>query len=214
MKVIKIPQNLKTIIFDIDSTLYTNEEYAFEQVDCQVRRFASERGISDDEARKLVADFREKFARENGGKKISLSNTLLSFGVPIQKSIEWRRELLEPKNFLTRDERLQKTLSALSKKFNLICVTNNPVTPAKKTLVALGVENLISDIIGLDTCNVSKPARKPFLLAAEKCGSQAQECLSVGDRYDLDIVVPLELGMGGVLVDAVENVYSLPDFLQ
>ena len=93
-------------------------------------------------------------------------------------------------------------------------MTNNPVTPAKKTLVALGVENLISDIIGLDTCNVSKPAREPFLLAAEKCGSQAQECLSVGDRYDLDIVVPLELGMGGVLVDTVENVYSLPDFLQ
>ena len=214
MKVIRIPQNLKTIIFDIDSTLYTNEEYAFEQVDCQVRRFASERGISNDEARKLVADFREKFARENGGKKISLSNTLLSFGVPIQKSIEWRRELLEPKNFLTRDERLQKTLSALSKKFNLICVTNNPVTPAKKTLVALGVENLISDIIGLDTCNVSKPARKPFLLAAEKYGSQAQECLSVGDRYDLDIAVPLELGMGGVLVEGVEDVYRMPDFLQ
>ena len=214
MKVIRIPQNLKTIIFDIDSTLYTNEEYAFEQVDCQVRRFASERGISDDEARKLVADFREKFARENGGKKISLSNTLLSFGVPIQKSIEWRRELLKPKNFLTRDERLQKTLSALSKKFNLICVTNNPVMPAKKTLVALGVKNLISDIIGLDTCNVSKPAREPFLLAAEKCGSQAQECLSVGDRYDLDIVVPLELGMGGVLVEGVADVYSLPDFLR
>ena len=214
MKVIRIPQNLKTIIFDIDSTLYTNEEYAFEQVDCQVRRFASERGISDDEARKLVADFREKFARENGGKKISLSNTLLSFGVPIQKSIEWRRELLKPKNSLTRDERLQKTLSALSKKFNLICVTNNPVMPAKKTLVALGVKNLISDIIGLDTCNVSKPAREPFLLAAEKCGSQAQECLSVGDRYDLDIVVPLELGMGGVLVEGVADVYSLPDFLR
>lgn len=214
MKVIRIPQNLKTIIFDIDSTLYTNEKYAFEQVDCQVRRFASERGISDDEARKLVADFREKFARENGGKKISLSNTLLSFGVPIQKSIEWRRELLEPKNFLTRDERLQKTLSALSKKFNLICVTNNPVTPAKKTLVALGVQSLFSNIIGLDTCNVSKPAREPFLLAAEKCGSQAQECLSVGDRYDLDIVVPLELGMGGVLVEGVADVYSLSDFLQ
>ena len=214
MKVIRIPQNLKTIIFDIDSTLYTNEEYAFEQVDCQVRRFASERGISDDEARKLVADFREKFARENGGKKISLSNTLLSFGVPIQKSIEWRRELLEPKNFLTRDERLQKTLSALSKKFNLICVTNNPVMPAKKTLVALGVQSLFSNIIGLDTCNVSKPAHEPFLLAAEKCGSHAQECLSVGDRYDLDIAVPLELGMGGVLVEGVADVYSLPDFLQ
>ena len=107
MEILRIPQNLKTIIFDIDSTLYTNEEYAFEQVDCQVRRFASERGISDAAARKMVADFRERFARENGGKKVSLSNTLLSFGVPIQKSVEWRRELLEPKNFLSRDERLR-----------------------------------------------------------------------------------------------------------
>lgn len=213
MKIIKIPQNLKTIIFDIDSTLYTNEEYAFEQVDCQVRRFASERGISDAAARKMVADFRERFARENGGKKVSLSNTLLSFGVPIQKSVEWRRELLEPKNFLSRDERLQETLRALSKKFNLICVTNNPVEPARKTLVALGVENLIVKIIGLDTCNVSKPAQEPFLLAAEECGCDANECLSIGDRFDLDIAVPLGLGMGGVLVDGVEDVYKLPDFL-
>lgn len=213
MKVIRIPHNLKTIIFDIDSTLYTNEAYAFEQVDCQVRRFASERGISNEEARKMVADFREEFARKNGGKKISLSNTLCAFGVPIQKSVEWRRELLEPKLFLTRDEHLERTLSTLSHKFNLICVTNNPVEPAKKTLAALGVEHLLPNIIGLDTCNVSKPAREPFLLAAETCGSQTHECLSVGDRYDLDIAVPLELGMGGVLVEGVEDVYNLPSML-
>lgn len=38
MKFYKIPQNLKALIFDIDSTLYTNQAYAFEQVDCQVRQ--------------------------------------------------------------------------------------------------------------------------------------------------------------------------------
>ena len=81
MKIIKIPQNLKTIIFDIDSTLYTNEEYAFEQVDCQVRRFASERGISNDEARKLVADFREKFARENGAFAKSSGNPKANYEI-------------------------------------------------------------------------------------------------------------------------------------
>ncbi len=214
MKVLGIPRGLRAIIFDIDSTLYTNEEYAFEQVDCQVRRFASERGISADEARKMVADFRENFARDNGGKKISLSNTLLSFGVPIRKSVEWRRELLEPKDFLGRDGRLRNTLLALSKEFALICVTNNPVLPARKTLAALGVEDLFPSVIGLDTCNVSKPAREPFLLAAEECGCAARECLSVGDRFDLDIDVPLRLGMGGILVDGVEDVYRLPDFLQ
>lgn len=214
MKVIKIPQNLKTIIFDIDSTLYTNEAYAFEQVDCQVRQFAKERGITAEQARKMVSDYRKRFAAENNGKKVSLSNTLLSFGVPIQQSVEWRRSLLAPSEFLGVDVALQKTLETLSKKHTLICVTNNPVLPAYKTLVALGVENLIPKIIGLDTCNVSKPAKEPFLLAAKECSCAATECLSVGDRYDLDIAIPLELGMGGILVDGVKDIYKIAEILK
>jgi phosphoglycolate phosphatase/putative hydrolase of the HAD superfamily len=35
----------------------------------------------------------------------------------------------------------------------------------------------------------------------------------VGDRYDVDIAPALELGMGGILVEGVEEVYSLKGFL-
>jgi phosphoglycolate phosphatase/putative hydrolase of the HAD superfamily len=35
----------------------------------------------------------------------------------------------------------------------------------------------------------------------------------VGDRYDIDIALPLQLGMGGVLVDGVSDVYGLPPVL-
>ena len=49
MKVYKIPENLKTIIFDIDSTLYTNSKYAFEQVDVQLRHLAELRGVTPDD---------------------------------------------------------------------------------------------------------------------------------------------------------------------
>ena len=38
-------------------------------------------------------------------------------------------------------------------------------------------------------------------------------CLAVGDRYDVDLAIPLELGMGAVLVDGVEDVYGLQDLL-
>ena len=72
MKIHKIPQTIQTLIFDIDSTLYTNSAYAYEQVDCQVREFAKLKNLTSDEARKLVFDFRKKFAEENGRKKISL----------------------------------------------------------------------------------------------------------------------------------------------
>jgi phosphoglycolate phosphatase/putative hydrolase of the HAD superfamily len=211
MKIYKIPCDLRAFIFDIDSTLYTNQAYAFEQVDCQVRQFAKERGITADEARRMVSDYRKKFAAEHNGSKVSLGNTLLSFGVPIEQSVQWRRELLEPADFLRRDEKLIEELKILQKKYQLICVTNNPVLPARKTLDALGVSEFFPEIVGLDTCFKSKPALEPFQTAVERLGGgiKAENCLAVGDRYDMDIALPLKMGMGGILVNGVEEVYQI-----
>ena len=216
MKIYKIPADLKAFIFDIDSTLYTNQAYAFEQVDCQVRQFAKERGITADEARRMVADYRKKFAAEHKGSKVSLGNTLLAFGVPIEQSVQWRRELLEPADFLGRDDRLIETLKILQSKYLLICVTNNPVLPARKTLDAIGVSEFFPEIVGLDTCFKSKPALEPFQTAVERLSKsagqeiKAENCLALGDRYDMDIALPLEMGMGGILVNGVEEVYQIP----
>ena len=220
MKIYKIPTDLRAFIFDIDSTLYTNPSYAFEQVDCQVRQFAKERGMTADEARRMVADYRKKFAAEHEGSKVSLGNTLLAFGVPIEQSVQWRRELLEPADFLGRDEKLIESLKILQAKYQLICVTNNPVLPARKTLDAIGVSDFFPEIVGLDTCFKSKPALEPFqtaveLLSKSACASgresiSAENIVAVGDRYDMDIKLPLEMGMGGILVSGVEEVYQIP----
>ena len=215
MKIYKIPSDLRAFIFDIDSTLYTNQAYAFEQVDCQVRQFAKERGISADEARRMVAEYRKQFAAEHNGSKVSLGNTLLSFGVPIEQSVQWRRELLEPADFLRRDEKLIDELKILQKKYQLICVTNNPVLPARKTLDALGISEFFPEIVGLDTCFKSKPALEPFETAVERfsksseSGIKAENCIAIGDRYDMDIDLPLKMGMGGILVNGVEEVYQI-----
>ena len=213
MKIYRIPQNLKTIIFDIDSTLYTCPAYAHEQVDCQIRHFAELRKITSDEARTLVSDFRREWARTHDGKKISRGNLLTYFDIPIEKSIEWRNLLMKPEQFLSCDEKLINELKILEQKFKLICVTNNPVLPARKTLEVIGASDFFTDIIGLDTCLVSKPNEKPLRLAAEKTGAKIEECLSVGDRFDIDLALPLEIGMGGILVSGVEDVWKLHEVL-
>ena len=211
MKTYNLPDNPKTLIFDIDSTLYTNSAYAFEQVDCQVRQFARDRGISAEEARRMVADYRKKFAATNNGKKISLGNTLLAFGISIAQSVEWRKTLMEPADFLKRDEKLIQTLRSLSRRFKLICVTNNPVFTARKTLNAIGISEFFPDIVGLDTCLKSKPALEPFEKACELTQTQPQNCIAIGDRYDMDIALPLGMGMGGILVTGVEEVYTIKE---
>ena len=213
MKIHKIPQTIQTLIFDIDSTLYTNSAYAYEQVDCQVREFAKLKKLTSDEARKLVFDFRKKFAEENGGKKISLGNLLTNFGIPIEQSVKWRNDLLRPEDFLVRDEKLICELQILSKKYKLICVTNNPVKPARKTLEVIGISDFFEHIVGLDTCYKSKPAREPFEKALELTKTTAENAVAIGDRYDLDIELPLRMGMGGIEVSGVEDVYDLNKIL-
>jgi phosphoglycolate phosphatase/putative hydrolase of the HAD superfamily len=51
------------------------------------------------------------------------------------------------------------------------------------------------------------------LKAVETLGVPAGECIALGDRYDFDIAPPLELGMGGILVDGVEDVYHLAELI-
>lgn len=213
MKIYKLEKDCDTIIFDIDSTLYTNQKYAIEQVDVQIRYFAKKNNIPLDEARTKISNFRKEWSLNNDGKKISLGNAFIHFGVTIKDSIEMRKNLLEPKLFLKKDIQLIKTIKKLKKHYKIICVTNNPVLPARKTLHALGISELIEEIIGLDTCFKSKPAKEPFLLAVEQMNTTCQKCIAVGDRFDMDLRLPLEMGMSGILVSGVEDVYKLPELL-
>jgi len=211
MKIYRIPKACEAILFDMDSTLYTDHDYARAQIDLPVERLASLKGKSFAEMDAEIAAYREKWAEGHGGQKISLANTFAAFGVGIEESVKWRNELLNPERYIRKDTLLRFTLENLVKRFILAVVTNNPVRIAERTLDALGVGDMFRAIVGLDTCGVSKPHKEPFMRAAALCGAAPEACLSVGDRYDIDIALPLELGMGGILVDGVEDVYGLPE---
>ena len=213
MKIYRLPEKLKTIVFDIDSTLYTNKAYVSHQNVVQLRRFARVRNISESEARTMFDDYRSGWSKTHDGKKISESNTFAALGIPIEMTVAWRNELIEPADFLSRDERLIAVLQTLKKSYALVCVTNNPSGVGRKTLCALGVEDYIVCVIGLDTFGKSKPAKEPFEEAAKRTDAKIENCLSVGDRYDIDIALPLAMGMGGILVDGVSDVYELPNVL-
>jgi phosphoglycolate phosphatase/putative hydrolase of the HAD superfamily len=214
MKVFRLGDDAAALLFDMDSTLYTNAEYARSQIDLPVRRLAELRGLSFEAMNAEIAAYRERWAADHGGRATSLGHVFQAWGVSMEENIRWREALYEPEKYLRADDRLRQTLCALSggdaaAPRALAVVTNNPLSVARRTLAVLGVGDLFPVVVAPDTCGVSKPHRAPYLKAAELLGAAAGSCVSVGDRYDIDIALPLELGMGGILVDGVEDVYQL-----
>jgi phosphoglycolate phosphatase/putative hydrolase of the HAD superfamily len=218
MKVYNLPAKCAAVLFDMDSTLYSNPEYARSQIDLPIQRLAIMRGISFSQMNERITQYRADWAKEHNGQEISLGNIFEVFGISVSENVKWREELYRPEQYLSRDSRLRSALERINSASAIGVVTNSPVSIAKRTLSALGVEDLflagtVVRIIGLDTCGVSKPHEAPFMRAADLCGASPESCVAVGDRYDIDIALPLELGMGGILVDGVEDVYKLPELL-
>ena len=209
MKIYYLPKKIKALMFDMDLTLYSNAEYGQYQTDSLVERLGLLKGLSFENMKAEVEESRKAWALSHGGKKTSLSGILETYGINTEENVRWRKELFEPGKFLKEDKSLKLSLEKLSSNFVLGVVTNNPVEVAVKTLAALGLQEF-SVIVGLDTCLLAKPHEKPFLRFCDLAGCPPEACVSIGDRYDIDLDIPLKLGMGGILVDGVEDVYLLP----
>lgn len=210
MRVFRLPTTPRAVLFDLDSTLYSHRDYAAFQSDVLIRELARVRGAAEGAVRAEVEAARRRIAAETG-KVTSLGNAMAELGVDIPTSAAWRARLIRPREWLSPDPELAAALEELSRFLALAVVTNNPRSVGLETLEALGVGESFRTVVGLDDTMASKPAREPFELAVRRLGVSAETCVSVGDRYDVDLAVPLDLGMGAVLVDGVEDVYRLPE---
>jgi phosphoglycolate phosphatase/putative hydrolase of the HAD superfamily len=212
VKVFALPAATRALVFDFDGTLYTNKAYQDFQEDVLVERLARELGEGAPRTRERIARIRAE--REAAGQgRTSLGRIFAELGADMGTSIRWRAESIDPGKWLGPDARLDEVLAALAKRFALALVTNNPRSVGEKGLDALGLRPRFRAIVGLDDTMVSKPAPEPFLRAAELLGAPPEACLSIGDRYDVDLAPALGLGMGAILVEGVEDVYRLPELL-
>ncbi|HUV08844.1 MAG TPA: HAD family hydrolase [Spirochaetia bacterium] len=213
MKLFQIPDPVGGLLFDIDMTLYDSRAYIASQRSTLIERLALELGKPVAETDALVDTHMRDYAAGHGGRLPSLGNTFLAMGIPIQRSVEWREQLFRPEEYLSEDENLRDSLKQLSERYPMAAVTNNPSSIGRRTLRALGVEDLFALVIGLDTSGVSKPGERPFQMARECLSLPFGELISIGDRFEVDLEVPLKLGMGAILIEAMEDVYRLPEIL-
>ena len=212
MKVVAMEAEPSALIFDLDNTLYTNPGYAAFQEEVLIERLGRELGMGPEAAAARIKALRAERV-EAGLGATSLGKLFAALGIEIATSVRWREECVEPAKWLGRDARLDHALGLLSKDYSLALMTNNPRLIGEKSLAALGVRQRFSVLVGLDDTFTGKPSPEPFLETAHRLGLDPRLCVSIGDRFDVDLAPAMELGMGAILVDGVEDVYRLSEFL-
>jgi len=213
MKIYHLPKHIKALVFDVDMTLYDNREYYDSQTDLFINRLSQHLGISYDEITEKVRAIREEFKRSTG-RNLTLGQTVFKLGISLDENFRWRNELFKPEDFLKPDLNLQKTLEKLQKGFKIAAATNNTSQIALRTLKVLGIGEFFPIVIGIDISQESKPTMKPFLMISEQLNIPLNEIVSIGDRFSVDLELPIKNSMGAILIEKMSDVYELPSILR
>lgn len=181
------------LVFDLDGTLYVSDEVG-RQIDASaMRHVAAVRGISPEEAKVLVRETREKIGARTG-RTASLSHACLELGIDLRELHRHFAAEIVPEPYLRRDERVVELLQRLGGRYELYIYTNNNRRLASRIMGALGIAGCFRRVFTIEDSWRPKPDREVLEGIFQEIGQEPSRCLFVGDRYDVDLWLPFDLG--------------------
>jgi len=200
--------DLKALLFDLDGTLYVSTPLGNEIWLAACRYIADLKGIEMEAAGLLLREAKTRLSAISGT-DTPLSETCIELGGDLRELHRRFAKEIDPAPFLTRDERVVELLKLLGTKFELYIYTNNnPVLTAAITGF-LGIDRLFRQVFTIDDFWRPKPNRQALTEIIRRIGRTPEECLFVGDRYDVDLRLPAEMGCGVFLVKNTEELLPL-----
>ena len=203
---------IRGIVFDLDGTLYVSERFADEIQHAAVTYFANLLGIGTEEARLLMAATKRRLSEESGMVQ-TISAVCVELGGSVQELHRFFEATLRPEAYLVRDERVIGLLERLSARFSLYIYTNNNRVLTARILNYLGLDGIMNGIFTIDDSWRGKPNEEMVVKVLEKTGLAPAEALFVGDRYDVDLRLPDQLGCPVYLSRTVEQLLRLEELL-
>lgn len=196
------------IVFDLDGTLYSNPGFAREIYRAVCAYAAELAGLSAEAAETMVGAVKERLTREKG-MEATLSSVCEELGGDVEGFHEAITPMVHPENFLVRDERITGLLSSLASRFDLYVYTNNNRILTDRILGILGLSGLIRRAFTIEDFRRPKPDRNVLEKLFAAIGRTPEECLFVGDRYDVDLRLPADMGSAVFLVKDVQDLFTL-----
>ncbi len=199
---------INAIVFDLDGTLYVSDDLAHEIKLIAGRYIASLTGIETSDALQLIINTQKRLSVLSD-RETTLTEACLELGGDVKQLHRIFANELNPELFLKRDPGLVKLLKRLEHQFELYIYTNNNRALTEKILKSLGVSGLFRQLFTIE--DFWQP--KPNITALEKIFAlidrKPTECLFVGDRYDVDLRSPAQMGSSVFLSKSVQELLVL-----
>lgn len=203
---------IRAIIFDLDGTLYVCDRFAAEIQAAAAAYIAGVKGISREDAGLLITATRSRLTAERGTVQ-TISAVCRELGGSVQELHRFFERTLQPEAHLVRDERVIRLMERLSERYSLYIYTNNNRVLTTRIMKYLGLDGTVSGIFTIDDAWRSKPDEGMVKRVLDEIGLSPSEALFVGDRYDVDLRVPEQLGCPVYLSQNMEQLLRLEELL-
>lgn len=200
--------DLKAIVFDLDGTLYMSSSLGWEIAASAARHIAALRGVGAGEAERLIRGTKERISAASGV-ETSLSQACIDLGASLEELHVRFASEIDPAPHVTVDERVPALLKALSSRFDIYVYTNNNRRLSARIMKLIGVWGLFKRVFTIEDTWRPKPDRSTLEFIFSETGKEPAGCMFVGDRYDIDLRLPAEMGSAVFLAKSMEDLLSL-----
>ena len=192
---------IKKIIFDLDDTLIINDETNLNYYVDVLKKYDSNKTLDDAlELYNVIGEYELCAKQYDENDLLNFINNHFNTMYPI----EFVDDILTAVSFWGHlSEDIVDVLDYLSEKYELYVLTNWFVKSQKKRLERNKILKYFNEVIGPE--KFVKPAKESFEYFFKDCSKE--ECVMIGDKYDIDIEIPLKLGMNAILYD-YKNIHS------
>jgi HAD superfamily hydrolase (TIGR01549 family) len=139
--------------------------------------------------------------------KLTYKETLDVFIYWVLKNLDltienYKKTIVEPfyENAVVNINKNKKVFELLSKKYSLGMISNN-FGNCEGWGSELGFKEYFKVIIDSNAVSIEKPDKRIFLLGCEKLRLKTEECIYVGDKYEIDIVSTKAIGMTPIWIN-------------
>ena len=205
-------QNVTTIVFDLDGTLYVDRDLALAIHRSACRYIAALVSVTPEEADRLIRSTKERLTAATGW-GTSLSGACRELGGDLHALHRHFAEEIDPGSLIVPDNRVNELLSSLAGRYGLYIYTNNNRSLTGRIMQTLELPDVFRQTFTIEDTWCPKPDRESLERHLAVIGAEPGECLFVGDRYDIDLRLPESLGSRVFLSRSVDELLTLQDHL-